>query len=170
MAIKADAQLLREYSAAGAEDAFREIVSRHAALVYSAAFRQIGSADLARDIAQTVFSDLATKAAAVSKKLSPQSSLVGWLYRATRFESQDLLRSEVRRAEREKAAMQDLPPVMEPTAPGWENLRPILDDAMAALGHTDREAILLRFFEDQRLREVALALGISDDAAQKRIS
>jgi len=170
MAIKADAQLLVEYSAKGAEDAFREIVSRHAGLVYSAALRQIGSADLARDIAQKVFSDLAARATPLSKRLSPQSSLAGWLYRATRFESQDLLRTELRRVAREKAAMQDLPQMSEPAPSDWEFLRPCLDEAMAALGDADRDAILLRFFEDQPLGDIATALGISNDAAQKRIS
>jgi RNA polymerase sigma factor (sigma-70 family) len=170
MAIKADAQLLTEYSATGGEEAFRQIVSRHAALVYSAALRQTGSADLACDIAQNVFSDLATKAAPLSRKLSPRSSLAGWLYRATRYESQNLLRTEIRRAAREKEAMQDASQTTEPTASEWERLRPCLDHAMAALGDADREAILLRFFQDQPLRDVAVALGISNDAAQKRIS
>jgi len=41
---------------------------------------------------------------------------------------------------------------------------------MAALDETDRNAILLRYFENKNLREVGEALGASEDAAQKRVS
>ena len=167
---KADARLLLEYAQTGGEGAFHEIVVRHADLVYSAALRQIESPDLARDITQNVFADLARKAAPLSKTLTPESSLVGWLYRATTFESQNLRRTELRRASRERQAMQEFVHHPETTLSEWELLRPCLDEAMAGLGESDREAVLLRFFKNQPLREVGLALGVSDDAAQKRIS
>jgi hypothetical protein len=50
-----DAQLLRDYAADGNEAAFRDIVARHTDLIYSAALRQVGSPDRARDVAQSVF-------------------------------------------------------------------------------------------------------------------
>ena len=46
-----DAQLLRAYVESGQDTTFREIVTRHADLVYSAALRQVNSPDLARDLA-----------------------------------------------------------------------------------------------------------------------
>jgi hypothetical protein len=49
-------------------------------------------------------------------------------------------------------------------------VEPLLDEAMESLGDADRRAVLLRFFENQPLRDVGLALGVSEDAAQKRIS
>ena len=52
----------------------------------------------------------------------------------------------------------------------WEDIEPLLDDAVGKLGEPDRAAILLRFFENKSLREVGAALGVSDDTAQKRIS
>ena len=55
---QSDAQLLREYAERGCEPAFREIVTRHADLVYSAALRCVNSSDLACDVAQSVFTDL----------------------------------------------------------------------------------------------------------------
>ena len=57
-----DAQLLREYAEHGTEAAFREIVTRHTDVVYSSALRQVGSPDLAQDVAQNIFGDLARKA------------------------------------------------------------------------------------------------------------
>ena len=57
-----------------------------------------------------------------------------------------------------------------PDAPVWLQLAPVLDEAMARLGQTDRTVVLLRFFENQSLREVGRALGISEDTAQKRVT
>ena len=56
------------------------------------------------------------------------------------------------------------------TAPDWERVAPVLDDAMAELGDADREAVLLRYFKNQDFQAVGLALGVSDAAAQKRVS
>ena len=51
----------------------------------------------------------------------------------------------------------------------WEQIAPLLDDAMAALGEKDRNAVMLRFFEQKSLEEVGLALGIDTATAQKRV-
>src|SRR6185503_14196705 len=72
-----DSELLQQYAREDNEAAFAEIVQRHLNLVYSAALRQVGGdADLAKDVAQNVFTDLARKAAS----LSTRSMLTGWLY------------------------------------------------------------------------------------------
>ena len=166
---QSDAQLLCAYAERGAEAAFAEIVARHTDLVYSAALRQVYSPDLARDVTQSVFTDLAGKAHAVSANLSPEASLVGWLYRGTRFAARDLYRNETRRTQRERQAMEQFLSAPE-TAPDWDQLRPALDDAMSELDDTDRDAVLLRYFKNHDLRTVGATLGISDDAAQKRVS
>lgn len=166
---QSDAQLLSAYAERGTEAAFAEIVARHTDLVYSAALRQVYSPDLARDVTQSVFTDLARKARDISFKLSPEASLVGWLYRGTRFAARDLYRNETRRTQRERQAMEQLQPTSE-TPPDWEQLRPALDDAMAELDDTDRDAVLLRYFKNHDLRTVGATLGISNDAAQKRVS
>ena len=169
MNAKTDAQLLREYVEAGSEAAFRELVDRHADLLYSAALRQVGTPDLARDVAQTVFADLARKAAALAKTLKPEGSLLGWLYCATRFAALNQLRDEHRRQRRERQVMQDLCPASE-SAADWGRVRPVLDEAMSELSDQDREAVLLRYFKNRDFRSIAEALGVSDDAAQKRVS
>jgi hypothetical protein len=46
----------------------------------------------------------------------------------------------------------------------------LLDAAVAALREKDRQAIVLRFYEGRNLREVGLALGTSEDAAEKRVN
>lgn len=169
MKVKSDAQLLIEYAEQGSEAAFGEIVARHTDLVYSAALRRVCSRDLASDVAQSVFTDLARKASSLARRLPVDATLVGWLYAATRYASMTMLRVERRRQTREREAMQPLDSTPEPQ-PDWDRLRPVLDEAMAGLGEQDRTALLLRYFRNEDLRVVGSALGISDDAAQKRVA
>ena len=163
---QSDAQLLREYAAHGDEPAFGEIVARHTGLVYSAALRQSGSPERAREIAQSVFTDLARKARTLAGSLTADASLAGWLYRGTRYAALNSLRDERRRQAHERLVMENFNPSSE-ASPDWERVAPVLDEAMAELNDADREAVLLRFFKNQDFHAVGLALGVSDDAVAK---
>jgi RNA polymerase sigma factor (sigma-70 family) len=169
MQVKSDIQLLREYAEHGTEAAFTEIVTRNTNFVYSAALRQLDSPDIAAEVAQTVFIGLAKKARSLSARLAGDASLAGWLCRSARNISLNHRRDEFRQHSRERLAMEDLIPLSE-TAPDWERLRPVLDDAMSELAEADYDALVMRFFKDQDLRSVGTALGVSDDTAQKRVS
>ena len=61
-----DLDLLRQFARENSQDAFAEIVRRHLNLVYSAALRQVRSPQLAEEIAQSVFADLARDAGKLS--------------------------------------------------------------------------------------------------------
>jgi RNA polymerase sigma factor (sigma-70 family) len=169
MQAKADAQLLREYVRLGSEAAFGEIVARYTDLIYSAVLRQFNCADLAEDVAQSVFTDLARKAPSLAGKLAENGTIVGWLYRGTRYAVSKRLRAEQRRHIRERQVMQDFDPAPA-TSPDWERVRPRLDEALADLGEEDRQAMLLRYFQNQDFQAIGAALGISDDTAQKRVA
>ena len=56
------------------------------------------------------------------------------------------------------------------TDAAWKQMSPLLEEAMLWLGQTDRDALLLRFFEGRSLHEVGAALGASEDAAKKRVN
>ena len=169
MQAKSDAALLRQYAGQEDEAAFREIVVRHTDLVYASALRQVGVPDLARDIAQSVFTDLARKAPSLAGALPENASLVGWLYRGARFAALNQLRDDRRRQARERQAMQHFDPASD-TAPEWDQVQPVLDEAMADLSDEDRDALLLRFFKSYDFRAIGAAFGVSDDAAQKRVT
>lgn len=160
-----DHELLRDYAATGSEAAFGELVRRHTDLVYSAALRQVGEPELARDVTQCVFVDLARKAAS----LKADTLLAGWLYRSTRYAALNELRGRRRRQERERQAMQLLDSGTE-NAPDWEQIAPLLDEAIASLGAQDRDALLLRFFRNENFAMLGDFFGISEDTAQKRVS
>jgi RNA polymerase sigma factor (sigma-70 family) len=160
-----DSELLREFARTNSEDAFAEVVKRHVNLVYSAALRQVnGDAHLAQDVAQTVFADLARKAG----PLAQRESLTGWLYTSAHFAAAKIVRGENRRRDREEKFMRD--PIHESALePDWQKLQPALDDAMHELKEADREAILLRYFENQPFAEVGAKLGLNENAARMRV-
>ena len=58
----------------------------------------------------------------------------------------------------------------EPEPDAWGQIAPLLDDALARLGQKDYDALVLRFFENKSLGEVALAIGASEDTARMRVN
>ena len=52
----------------------------------------------------------------------------------------------------------------------WDRLRPVLDDVLDDLGDDDREAVLLRFFQERSFSEIGANLRVSEDAARMRVS
>ncbi len=50
-----------------------------------------------------------------------------------------------------------------------EEIAPVLDDSMSRLRSRDRDALLLRFYQQKSLAEVGAALGVSEGAAKIRI-
>jgi len=161
-----DMSLVREFAASQSDPAFATLVNRYIGLVHSAARRQVGDDHLAEEITQAVFIILARKAAA----LGPTTVLSAWLYRTTRYAVADAVKTRRRRAAREQEAyMQSI--LDEPdTGRAWTHLAPLLDDAMAGLGETDRAALVLRYFENKSAREIAAALKLEEATAQKRLT
>ncbi|MBC8010840.1 MAG: sigma-70 family RNA polymerase sigma factor, partial [Burkholderiales bacterium] len=162
-----DNDLLHAYATAGDQTAFAELVRRHGGLVYAAARRQHdGDHHRAEETTQRVFVELAKQASTLAR----HPALVAWLHQHTRWSASHLRQAEARRRERETATHED--PSMQLTSdeitPAWDQLAPLLDEAVAGLGETDRAALILRHFEGRSFAEVGEALGVSESAAQMR--
>jgi RNA polymerase sigma factor (sigma-70 family) len=167
-----DMMLVREFATSRSEQAFEALVARHLPLVYSAALRRTNDPHLAEEIAQAVFIILARKAESLGEK----TILSGWLYRTAQYAAADALKTQRRRQHREQEAY--VQSTLDPAQSGtgtenetvWQEFAPLLDEAMTRLRPADRDALVLRFFENKSLSEVGGALGLQERAAQKRIS
>lgn len=176
MSSRSDRELLDEYARTGAQAAFSELVHRHVDLVYTAARRQVRDSHLAEDVTQSVFMVLARKAGGIG----PKVVLQGWLLNTTRFAARDALRRRGRRQRHESEAAQQRSLQVRRGEPSshsqaeqseeTERLESMLDSALARLGDSGRNAVVLRYFQDKSYCDVGRELGIGEDAAKQRVS
>src|ERR1700722_7638516 len=161
-----DALLLAEFVRTNSEAAFAALVQRHIALVHSVALRHTANPQHAQDITQAVFIVLARKAAALGRK----TVLPGWLNHTARLTAANFQRAEARRIRREQEAFMQATLEEPATDAVWRELCPQLDEAMACLGTSERDALVLRYFQNQSMAEVGKYLGLEENTAQKRVS
>ncbi|HEY4416265.1 MAG TPA: sigma-70 family RNA polymerase sigma factor [Verrucomicrobiae bacterium] len=161
-----DFEWLQQFARAGDQNAFRDLVRRHLGLVFATAQHKVGDLGGAEEISQNVFSILARKA----WQFAPDDSLPAWLHKTTVLESKSWVRGELRRRGREQTAMELGTTMKTPDdQPAFNALVPLLDEALLSLREKDRTVLLLRFYEKQDLSSVGKRLGVSEDAAQKRV-
>jgi RNA polymerase sigma factor (sigma-70 family) len=171
-----DAVLLSRFVETGCQESFQQIVTRHSGWVFSLALRAVRDRHLAEDVTQAVFIILARKAGSIRQG----TPLSGWLFKAARFAVSDALKRRTRMKNRENrfaeffkaAAGTDgfaaTPGADESNLP--DDLSATLDEAVACLSESDRQAVLLRFYEHKSLAEVGTILGITEEAAKKRVA
>src|SRR5262245_2572863 len=123
---ESDSELLARFAGERCEEAFTALVRRHLGLVHAAALRRVRSPQMAEDIAQSVFLDLAQSA----HRLAPGTVLAAWLYQVTQRTAVDAIRRETRRQLREQTALEMN--ALESAPEDWTRIAPLLDEAMLA--------------------------------------
>ena len=162
-----DRQLLQRFVRDNSQEAFSALTARYLNLVYAVCRREIGDADAAEDVTQAVFLVLARKAPSLGRNVV----LSGWLFQTARFAAKNArLQAHRRAAYEQKAAEAVMEQQTETEDEHWAEIEPLLNQSLAALKAGEREGVLLRFFQDATFAEVGTSLGLSEDAARKRVT
>lgn len=151
---------LVERARAGDDAAFAELVSEHENTVLRTAWRLLGNAEDARDIAQEAFLRLHRNLG----RLDPDRGIGAWLYRVTVNLALTALR---RRKGRPESSLED---AERRAAGGGDRLeqerrgdaadaRRLLAPVLECLSDKERAAVILRDLEGLDMKDVARALG-----------
>jgi RNA polymerase sigma factor (sigma-70 family) len=157
-------KLLEQFALSRSEPVFNQLMVGYVNLVYSIANRRLGNSTQVEEVVQDVFIRLAR----LEKLPRTESELMGWFHATTHRISIDRWRKDSRRQNRETTAV-EMPSPDSPDELPWKELAPLLDSAIAELEPADRQAILLRFFQDEPFKVVAQNLGVTDGAAKMRV-
>jgi RNA polymerase sigma factor (sigma-70 family) len=167
MAMKQDDdwQLLNAYVRGQSQEAFGQLVGKYVEMVFQTALRRTRRHDLAEDVAQAVFIVFARSA----KHLRPNGSLGAWLHKTALNASSNALRAEARRRRHERA------PWLVPSAPVPSdaqntNMIAAVEVELGRLPTRDRELLSLHYLEGQTMAQIATGMGLTIDAARKRLS
>ena len=161
--------LLSRYVESGCQESFQAIVTRHTGWVFALSVRAVRDRHLAEDVTQAVFIILARKASSIR----PGTPLAAWLFKVSRFAVSDALKRRTRMRNRENRFAEFFRATSDQASNASElsdELSGDLDEAVACLSETDRQAILLRFYEGKSLAEVGQIMGSSEEAAKKRVA
>lgn len=161
-----DQVLLRAYARDRCEASFSELVHHHVDLVHSTALRILHDPSLAEEVTQRVFLALAQHSA----KLQQRASITGWLHETARNLAINTVRSEERRRQREQETAAMNQPDTNDAEDLWGQIAPQLDEALGQLNATERDVLLWRYFERRTAEQIGGRLGLSSEAAQKRVA
>jgi RNA polymerase sigma factor (sigma-70 family) len=162
-----DRRLLRRFVEENSQEAFAALTTRYLGLVYSVCRRELADAEAAEDVTQAVFLILARKAPTLRRGVV----LSGWLFQTARFAAKNARLQAQRRADYEQKAaeaMQQQSEGREDAA--WTEIEPLLNRSLAALKEGERDCVLLRYFQEMSFAEAGAALGLSEEAARKRVA
>lgn len=159
-------QALVEGCRNGDRAAFAALVVRYQQPIYNAAYRVLGNAEDAADIAQAVFLKVAERL----QEYDPRFKFFSWLYRIAINESLNLLR----RNGREEPLDEEMDiPGADSANPEWQlgeaQVSRRVQGALMRMRAEDRVMIALRHFSECSYREIAAILELDERTVKSRL-
>lgn len=155
----------------GNREAFGRLVERHAARVFQVCLRVTNDAALADDAVQDAFITAHARLAS----FRGEAAFTTWLHRIAVNAALQLIRRQQKfrensgdAAELQVDAAADPAPSIERQTDGLLSGRR-LADAMQLLTELERQAFMLRHFEEMSIKEICLALELKDSACKQAI-
>jgi len=150
----------------GDRAAFAALVVRYQQPIYNAAYRVLGNAEDAADIAQAVFLKVAERL----EDYDPRFKFFSWLYRIAINESLNLLR----RNGREEPLDEEMDiPGADSANPEWQlgeaQVSRRVQGALMRMRAEDRVMIALRHFSECSYREIAAILELDERTVKSRL-
>jgi len=154
-----------ERARAGDTEAFRKLVERHRDRAYGLAFRMLGSSADAEEAAQDAF----VRAWRALPQFRGESSFSTWLHRIVVRRALD--RQAVLKARRAREApLEDAgPDEIAAAAPGAPELRRKLERLLGSVSEVQRTVLLLYYYEDRSVEEVARILEIPEGSVKTHL-
>src|ERR1700684_221614 len=169
-----EASLVRRVQARD-EIAFREIVERYQAKVFSIIYGILRNHNDAEDIAQQVFAKIYFSI----RHFDFRSSLLTWIYKITVNECYDYLRKKrVRKLVYESdfsiedaQRLENSDPAVDPTAPVDHALaqRDLVMKLLAKVSEEDRSLMLLKEVEGHSVEELAAMTGLNENTIKDHL-
>ena len=151
--------LLERFAATGDAEAFSEIVSRHAGLVYGASLRILEDKNKAADAVQETFFQLLRNAGTIT------GSIPAWLHRVATRKAIDLSRRDTTRKHREAVYSANKLQRTEK----WEDISYYVDQALDELDDELKEILIQHFLEGRPMTDIAAEIGISQPTVSRRV-
>jgi RNA polymerase sigma-70 factor (ECF subfamily) len=162
--MRSDEELMSD-AARGDLFAFEQLVRRHQASVWNTAFRLLGNANDAEDVAQEAFLRILRAAS----RYRPTAAFRTYLYRiVTR-----LCRDHRRKATLPSCPNPDTEPDREPTAESCavaREERRAVREALASLPARQKEAVVLRYYERLSYDEIGAIIGASRKGVERLLA
>lgn len=159
-----DASALALYASKGDPRAFEVLVHRYQSMVVYTCLRVMNSATDAEDAAQETFLKLARRAGEI------RSNVAAWLHACALRTSIDLQRARATRRHAEMAIEPADASAMDDVERSWREIKPLLDEAIAALDERDRDLIVSRFLSGRSQVDMAREAGVHPGTMHRRIN
>lgn len=141
-------------------EAFKELASRHARMVYATALRVLRNAQDAEDILQESFLALART------RRPPTRNVAAWLHQRAYHAALNLIRARNRRSARDQEFVRTQ---STSTKSEWDDIRDLVDEAVAGLPTSFRDPVVRYFFQQESHAAIAAALGVSRQTVTYRV-